>query len=126
LGTVYKRRLLSRERSFVQCKYFADKGKEEFFRCIALFGVKNYEFLKIHGVSARTRGEGGQFFAILSGCFYGWPLISLIFSTEFAACSKPTSRNNHRKAPYPRTQQHVRWGCELNLNHVTIVITRLL
>ena len=26
-------------------------------------------------------------------------------STEFAACSKPTSRDNDRKASYPRTQQ---------------------
>ena len=26
-------------------------------------------------------------------------------STEFAACSKPPSRDNHRKASYPRTQQ---------------------
>jgi len=44
--------------------------------------------------------------------------------TEFAACSKPPSRDNHRKAPYPRTQQRVRWGgCELNLHHA-IVITR--
>ena len=28
-----------------------------------------------------------------------------LFSTEFAACSKPPSRDNHRKASYPRTQQ---------------------
>ena len=27
-------------------------------------------------------------------------------STEFAACSKPPSRDNHRKASYPRAQQH--------------------
>ena len=26
-------------------------------------------------------------------------------STKFAACSKPPSRDNHRKASYPRTQQ---------------------
>ena len=26
-------------------------------------------------------------------------------SAEFAACSKLTSRGNHRKASYPRTQQ---------------------
>jgi len=27
-------------------------------------------------------------------------------------CSKPPSRDNHRKAPYPKTQQRVRWGWE--------------
>ena len=27
------------------------------------------------------------------------------FSIEFAACSKPPSRDNHRKASYPKTQQ---------------------
>ena len=26
-------------------------------------------------------------------------------STEFAACSKPPSRDDHRKASYPSTQQ---------------------
>ena len=26
-------------------------------------------------------------------------------STEFAACSKPPSKNNHRKGSYPKTQQ---------------------
>jgi len=30
--------------------------------------------------------------------------------TEFAACSKPPSRNNHRKVLYPKTQQRVRRG----------------
>ena len=25
--------------------------------------------------------------------------------TEFAACSKPPSKDNRRKAPYPKTQQ---------------------
>jgi len=44
-------------------------------------------------------------------------------TAEFAACSKPPSRNNHHKALYPRTQQRVRWGWELNLNHA-IMITR--
>jgi len=33
------------------------------------------------------------------------------------------SRDNHRKAPYPRSQQRVRRRWELNLDH-TIVITR--
>ena len=34
------------------------------------------------------------------------------FPHKFAACSKPLSRDNRRKASYPRTQQHdqdVRW-----------------
>jgi len=54
---------------------FRAKGKE--MRTFALFGVKNFVFFKIYGVSARTRGveperrffeqEGGQFFAILCG-----------------------------------------------------------
>ena len=34
------------------------------------------------------------------------PVNSLKFlSTEFAACTKPPSRDNHRKASYPRMQQ---------------------
>jgi len=32
-----------------------------------------------------------------SGCFFDF------FTTEFAACVKPLSRDNHRKARYPRT-----------------------
>jgi len=46
-----------------------------------------------------------------------------VLTTEFAACLKPPSRDNYRKAPYPKTQQRVRWGWELNLNHA-IVITQ--
>jgi len=41
---------------------------------------------------------------------------------------KPPNRDNHRKAPYPRipgTQQRIRRGWELNLDHA-IVITRSL
>ena len=34
-----------------------------------------------------------------------------LFSCKFTLRSKPTSRNNHRKAPYPRTQQHDYWPC---------------
>jgi len=30
-------------------------------------------------------------------------LLLWLLATEFAVCSKPPSRNNHRKAPYPRT-----------------------
>jgi len=32
-----------------------------------------------------------------------------ILTTEYAACSKPPSTDNHRKAPYSRTQQRVQW-----------------
>jgi len=32
----------------------------------------------------------------------------LITENLLAACSKPPCRDNHRKAPYPRTQQRVR------------------
>ena len=31
-------------------------------------------------------------------------------STQFAACSKPPSRGNHRKASYPRTEQRNQSG----------------
>jgi len=36
----------------------------------------------------------------------------LLTTSFIAACSKPPS-SNHRKAPYPRTQQRVRRGWEL-------------
>jgi len=36
-----------------------------------------------------------------------------LLTTEFAACSKSPSSDNHCKASYPRTQQRVRWGWEL-------------
>jgi len=36
--------------------------------------------------------------------FQGFPLILYLLTTEFAACSKPPSRDNHRKASYPRTR----------------------
>jgi len=52
-------------------------------------------------------------------------LLIWILTTEFAACSKPPSKDNHRKALFRRTQKRVRWVLELNLNHA-IVITRLL
>ena len=36
--------------------------------------------------------------------------VSVVFfeflSIEFAACSNPLSRDNHCKAPYPKTQLH--------------------
>ena len=48
-------------------------------------------------------------------CFSGF---HRILSTEFSVQSKPSSRDNHHKACYPRTQQVARWpGCELNANH---------
>jgi len=46
-----------------------------------------------------------------------------LLTTEFGAFSKAPSTNNHRKAPYRRTQQRVRWDWELNLDHA-IVNTR--
>jgi len=44
------------------------------------------------------------FISEFSGCFFDFlPLILLLVL-------KPPSRNNHRRATYPRTQQHVRRG----------------
>jgi len=34
---------------------------------------------------------------------------------------KPPSRDNHCKAPYPRTQQCVQRGWELNLYHAIVI-----
>jgi len=42
-----------------------------------------------------------------SCCFFDFLPLNLLLA-EFAACSKPPSRDNHCKAPYPRTQQRVR------------------
>jgi len=58
-------------------------------------------------------------------CLFLWFL-----STKFAACSKPPSRDNHRKASYPRTQQRVRWGWDLkprsrDCNHTVAIKTAL-
>ena len=45
-----------------------------------------------------------------------WPFSTLscwrfdFFSRKFAACSKPPSRDNYRKASYPRTQQRDQGG----------------
>ena len=39
-------------------------------------------------------------------------------STEFAACSKPASRDGHKKVSYPKTQP----GCKLNLHHAIRVV----
>ena len=48
-----------------------------------------------------------------------------ILSTEFAACSKPPSRNNHRKASYPRTQQRDHLNLwELNPDHSIMVVVK--
>jgi len=55
--------------------------------------------------------------------FWVFRLFLWLLATEFAACSKPPSRDNHRKVHYPRTQERVRWGWKLNLDHA-IVITR--
>jgi len=45
-------------------------------------------------------------------------LLLWLFTTEFAAYSKPPSRDNYRKALYPRTQQHVGYnegGSEISI-----------
>jgi len=39
--------------------------------------------------------------------FRAFRLFVWLLTTEFAACSKPPSRDNHRKSPYPRTQQRI-------------------
>ena len=42
------------------------------------------------------------------------------FPRKFAACSKPPSRDNHRKASYPRTQQRDQGAARLySLGHAT-------
>jgi len=56
--------------------------------------------------------DGGPIFWMnlhpLKSCpFPRFSVVSLTSCTEFAACSNPPSRDNHRKAPYPRTQQRV-------------------
>jgi len=45
-----------------------------------------------------------------------------LLTTEFSACSKPPSRDNHGKTFYPRTQQRVRWEWELNLDYAIVII----
>ena len=46
---------------------------------------------------------------------YQWSNVPVDFfqflSIQFAASSKPPSRDNHRKASYSRTQQHDQGGC---------------
>jgi len=72
--------------------------------------------------------DGGVIFwtnphPLRSCLFSNFPLFLWLLTIEFAAYSKPPSRENYRKEPYPRTQQRVRRGWELNLHHA-IVITR--
>jgi len=50
----------------VQCGHFADKGDSS-NADVRIFWRKNFGFFEIYDVSARTRGVGGQFFAILCG-----------------------------------------------------------
>jgi len=57
----------------VQCRHFSDKGVL-YMRTTVLFAPKNFGFFEIYDVSARTRGEGIQFFAIFADVFYGRPL----------------------------------------------------
>ena len=45
-------------------------------------------------------------------------------STEFAACSKPPSRDNYRKASYPRAQLTAWPGCGLNPDHSIRVVVK--
>ena len=45
------------------------------------------------------------------------------FPSKFAACLRPTSRNNHCKVPYPRTQQRDH-GNGLNPGHVIRVVVK--
>ena len=45
------------------------------------------------------------------------------FPHKFATCSKPLSRDNHRKASYPRTQQHDQ-GAGWTHVHATRVIVK--
>ena len=45
------------------------------------------------------------------------------FPHEFAACSKPLSRDNHRKASYPRTQQRDQ-GAGWTHVHATRVVVK--
>jgi len=55
---VHKRRPHSGGRGLVQCGHFTDnEGGGSSEAESALFGVKNFEFFKIYGVSARTRGS---------------------------------------------------------------------
>jgi len=71
--------------------------------------------------------DGGAIFwtnlYLLRSCPFPSFSVLWLFTIVFAACSKPPSRDNNRKVPYPRTQQQVRWEWELNLVHA-IVITR--
>jgi len=58
--------------------------------------------------------DGGAIFwtnpnPLMSCPFLSFPVVWLL-ATEFAACSKPPSRDNHRKTLYPRTQQRDRRG----------------
>ena len=59
--------------------------------------------------SARFIALSRLLWGILTCLRFYWSNIPVEFSeflsTEFAACSKPPSRDNHSKASYPRTQQ---------------------
>jgi len=57
----------------------------------------------------------------LKNTFPSFPVNSLVFTIEFAVCSKPLSRDNHCKVPYPRTQQRVQRGWEVNLDHAIVI-----
>ena len=42
----------------------------------------------------------------MTQCFIVHVEFFVFLPTEFAACSKPPSTDNHRQASYPRTQQY--------------------
>jgi len=80
LGTVYKRRLQSGGRGFVQCGQFSEKGEGPSYANVRTFWCKKLRIFQNFGVSTRTRRKGGwantdilrtrgrgQFFAILCG-----------------------------------------------------------
>jgi len=72
--------------------------------------------------------DGGAIFWMnshpLRSCqFPSFPVVSLTSYHWICCCSKPPSRDNHRKASYPRMQQHDRRGWELNLDHAIVIFS---
>jgi len=60
--------------------------------------------------SCHEKATVALYFARIRTCLRSCPfpcflLFLWLLTAEFAACSKPPSRDNHRRAPYPRTQQ---------------------
>ena len=68
-------------------------------------------------------GDGGANFWTNPHPLRSWPFFRLMFdflSHKFAAYSKPLSKDNHRKASYPRTQQR-KQGASLTQDHAVVV-----